>query len=53
MKLIDMSNKLKDLEVPVLETYLVHYIMLHSLLFLTTLRLIIMGMTRSGAWLSS
>jgi hypothetical protein len=28
MKLIDMSNKLKDLEMPLPEPYLVHYIML-------------------------
>jgi hypothetical protein len=28
LNLIDVSNKLKDLEMPLLEPYLVHYIML-------------------------
>jgi hypothetical protein len=53
LKMIDMSNKLKDLECPLSEPYVIHYIMMSPLLILEILRLIITQVTRSGLRLSS
>jgi hypothetical protein len=53
LKMIDMSNKLKYLVMPLPDPYVIHYILLLPPSILRTLRLITMAVIRSGPWLSS
>jgi hypothetical protein len=53
LKMIDMSNKLKDLEMPLPDPYVFHYILLSLPSIFENFKFITMAMTRSGPHLSS
>jgi hypothetical protein len=53
LKMIGMPNKLKDLECPLLNPYVIHYIMMSLPPFLGISRLTITQVTRSGLWMNS
>jgi hypothetical protein len=53
LNMVDMSNKLKDLDMPLPDPHVIHYTLLSLPSIFETSRLIIMAMIRSGPRLSS